>query len=92
MRKGLRALGDAASALYFTWADSPEQATAYRYRGGGEAWAPPLDPPTHPHQKIFLRKKMKFIKGARNWRSSLGTQTFCWPLTPPPPGIGHGRH
>ena len=28
---------------------------------------------------------MKFIKGARTWRSILGTQTFFWPLTPPPP-------
>ena len=25
---------------------------------------------------------MKFIKGARTWRSILGTQTFFWPLTP----------
>ena len=28
---------------------------------------------------------MKFIKGARTWRSILGTQTFFWPLPPPPP-------
>ena len=28
---------------------------------------------------------MKFIKGARTWRSILGTQTFFWPLTDPPP-------
>ena len=28
---------------------------------------------------------MKFIKGARTWRSILGTQTFFGPLTPPPP-------
>ena len=28
---------------------------------------------------------MKFIKGARTWRSILGTQTFFLPLTPPPP-------
>ena len=28
---------------------------------------------------------MKFIKGARTWRSILGTQTLFWPLTPPPP-------
>ena len=27
---------------------------------------------------------MKFIKGARTWRSILGTQTFFWPLTHPP--------
>ena len=39
-------------------------------------------PPTHI-RKFFLRKKMKFIKGARTWRSILGTQTFFWPLTPP---------
>ena len=29
--------------------------------------------------------EMKFIKGARNWRSILGPQAFCWPLPPPPP-------
>ena len=28
---------------------------------------------------------MKFIKGARTWRSILGTQTFFWHLTHPPP-------
>ena len=28
---------------------------------------------------------MKFIKGARTWRSILGTQTFFWPLTHTPP-------
>ena len=28
---------------------------------------------------------MKFIKEARTWRSISGTQTFFWPLTPPPP-------
>ena len=28
---------------------------------------------------------MKFIKGARTWRSISGTQTFFWPLTHPPP-------
>ena len=36
------------------------------------AWAPPPDPPTHPPthiRKFFRRKQMKFIKGARNWRS-----------------------
>ena len=27
---------------------------------------------------------MKFIKGARTWRSILGTQTVFWPLTHPP--------
>ena len=52
--------------------------------GSGEgqkaAWAPPPDPPTHPHQKIFPREKKKFIKRARNWRSILGTQTFFRPL------------
>ena len=56
--------------------------------GGGGQIAPPgilADPPTHPHQKIFPQEKMKFIKGARTWRSILGTQTFFWPLTPPPP-------
>ena len=56
--------------------------------GGGCQIGPPgfwlTHPPTHI-RKFFLRKKMKFIKGARTWRSILGTQTFFWPLTPPPP-------
>ena len=56
--------------------------------GGGGQIGPPgfwlTHPPTHI-RKFFLRKKMKFIKGARTWRSILGTQTFFWPLTPPPP-------
>ena len=40
---------------------------------------------------------MKFIKGARNWRSIVGTQKMFWPLTPhpqaadPPPQTG-GTH
>ena len=45
-------------------------------------WLTP-HPPTHI-RKFFLGKKMKFIKGARTWRSILGTQTFFWPLTHPP--------
>ena len=56
--------------------------------GGGGQIGPPgfwlTHPPTHI-TKFFLMKKMKFIKGARTWRSILGTQTFFWPLTPPPP-------
>ena len=49
------------------------------------AWTVPLSAVLLPHiRKFFLRKKMKFIKGARTWRSILGTQTFFWPLTPPP--------
>ena len=42
---------------------------------------------THPptHIRKMFRKKMKFIKGARTWRSIFGRQTFFWPLTPPPP-------
>ena len=55
--------------------------------GGGGQIRPPgfwlTHPPTHI-RKFFLRKKMKFIKGARTWRSILGTQTFFWPLTHPP--------
>ena len=35
---------------------------------------------------------MKFIKGARTWRSILGVQTFFWPLTPPPPGVVSTSH
>ena len=37
---------------------------------------------------------MKFIEGARNWGSILGTPAFVWSLTPPPTqtGTGHGRH
>ena len=56
--------------------------------GGGGQIGPPgfwlTHPPTHI-RKFFLRKKMKFIKGARTWRSILGTQTFFCPLTHPPP-------
>ena len=63
--------------------------------GGGGQIGPPgfwlTHPPTHI-RKLFLRKKMKFIKGARTWRSILGTQTFFWPLTPPPPGIVSTSH
>ena len=67
----------------------------YRYGGReGAEWQPGLlsltPPPTHPPtdiRNLFLREKMKFIKGAQNQRSNRGTQTFCWPL---PPGIGHG--
>ena len=58
-----------------------------RWGGGGQTGPPGFwltHPPTHI-RKFFLRKKMKFIKGARTWRSILGTQTFFWPLTPPPP-------
>ena len=51
------------------------------------------DPPTHPHQKLFLRKKMKFIKGARTWGSISSTQTFVWPLTSPPSrGVASTSH
>ena len=56
--------------------------------GGGGIWPPPgfwlTHPPTHI-RKLFLRKKIKFIKGVRTRRSILGTQTCFWPLTPPPP-------
>ena len=55
--------------------------------GGGGQIGPPgfwlTHPPTHI-RKFFLRKKMKFIKWARTWRSILGTQTFFSPLTHPP--------
>ena len=44
--------------------------------GGGAPWPAPGDAPTHPHEKIFLRYKMKFIKGARNLRRISGTQNF----------------
>ena len=60
--------------------------------GGGGQIGPPgfwlTHPPTHI-RKFFRRKKMKFIKGARTWRSILGTQTFFLasdpPTHPPPP-------
>ena len=53
--------------------------------GGAEAeWQPGLlcliHPPTHPYQKIFHQKKLKFIEGARNWRSILSTKTFFFGL------------
>ena len=45
---------------------------------------------THPHQKNFLRQKMKSIQGAGNLRPILGTQTCFWPLTHPPGRGGRG--
>ena len=59
------------------------------------ALASPNRPPP-PHIKMmFLRQKMKVIKGAGNLRPILGTQTFfgLWPTHPPthpPPGGGWG--
>ena len=56
--------------------------------GGGVSWGPAqrrlTPPPTHAHQKFFLRGEMKFIKGARNGRAISETQTCLWPLTPHP--------
>ena len=79
----------------------PGHSSPLRGGGGGVvAWDPPgpTHPPTHPHthspthsRTFSSRKKMNFVKGARNWRSILGTQTlFFWPLTPPlpPPPAG----
>ena len=47
--------------------DGLEQATAYcdGRRGGMAVWAPPPDPSTHI-RKLFLGKKIKFIKRVRN--------------------------
>ena len=63
--------------------------------GGGclGPWPAPADPPTHT-RKIFLRQKMKLIKGAGNLRPMLGTQNFFLPLTHPslsnkPEGVIH---
>ena len=57
--------------------------------GGGVVWGPgqpsPTNPPPPHIRKVFLRQKMKFIKGAGNLRPMLGTQTCFWPLTLPPP-------
>ena len=62
------------------------QAVAEGPRGRGGVWGPgqprPTPPPTTNIRKIFLRQKMKFIKGAGNLRPIFGTQTFFWPLTP----------
>ena len=46
-------------------------------------------PPTHI-RKIFLRQKMKFIKGAGNLRPISGTQNFFLASDPPPPPAGGG--
>ena len=50
--------------------------------GGVGPWPAPVDPPPQPPhiRKVFLRQKMKFIKGAGNLRP---TQNFFWPLTHP---------
>ena len=61
--------------------------TAYRYQG-----APPPDPLTHPHQKIFPQEKNEIYQKGPKLRVGCGYTKFSfWPLTPPP-GIGHGRH
>ena len=44
-----------------------------------------LSPPLTHIRKSFLRKKMKFIKGPRTWRSILSYTNFFLPLTLPPP-------
>ena len=64
--------------------------------GGGfgmAAWAPrPYPPPTPTHiRKVLLGKYMKFIKGARNGGSILGTQTFFLASDPPPRGVLNGK-
>ena len=61
--------------------------TSFRPGGGGGGCGLPrslADPPTHDIRKSFLGRKMKFIKGAGNWRPIVGTATFCG-LSPPPP-------
>ena len=50
-------------------------------RPPGILTVPLTHPPTHI-RKLFLRKKLKFIKGARTWRLVLGTQTFFWAYDP----------
>ena len=47
--------------------------------GQGGGWPTPsrLTPPPH------LRKQMKSMKGARDWRPDFGTQPLFRPLTPP---------
>ena len=68
----------------------PSHGTTIRPRlsvqGGGRSWQPGLLRLTHPpsHIRRFLRKKLKFIQRAQNWRSILGTQTFFLPPTPTP--------
>ena len=57
---------------------------------GGGGWQPGLLHLTI--RQVCLRKKVKIIKGDRNWRSISGTQTFFLASEPPPPGIGHGCH
>ena len=46
---------------------------------------PPPPPQPPPSETFFLRRKMKCIKGARNGRLMLGTQTCFWPRSPFPP-------
>ena len=65
----------------------PHQAIAEEPGGGGGClgpWPAPADQPPLPHQKFFLRQKMKFIKGAGNLRPISGTQTFFLASDPPP--------
>ena len=55
--------------------------------GGGSNWPPGIlaDPPTHPHQKIFPQEKNEIYQRGPNLEVDIGTQTFFWPLTHPPP-------
>ena len=62
--------------------------------GGGAGWQPGLLHLSHPSthiRKFFLTKKRNLLKGPEIGGRFLGTQTFFWPLTPPP-GIGHGHY
>ena len=55
------------------------------------AWAPPPDPPTHPHQTIFLREKV-YQMGPKLEVDFVYTNLFFWPLAHPPPLISDIRH
>ena len=54
--------------------------------GEGVVWGPGQPQSTQPPhiRNVFLKKNIKFTKGARNWRAVSGTQTVFWRLTPPP--------
>ena len=92
---GERTQGRTVGGWKVAWLRVPARPLLSDTGGGGGQIGPQgfwlTHPPTHI-RKFFLRKKMKFIKGARTWRSILGTQTFFWPLTPPPPGIVSTSH
>ena len=54
---------------------------AFRGKKKGKEKKKVPPPPTTHIRKGFLKKKVKFVKGAGNWRLNLGAQTWVRPHT-----------